>query len=100
MVKGKSILTATIIALSLSACGNVFNAKLEVGKKLRITEISFKSSYEQNDGLCYVYNSLVIETIYNSQIYYSINGNEIIVKITGDHNYTFYHYAVETWGII
>ena len=100
MVKRKSVLASVIIATSLSACGYSINTKLQVGKKLRITEISYKSSYEQNDNSCYIYNSQLTMTCDNSQVYYSSNGNEIIVNIKGDYNYTFYHYAIESWGVI
>lgn len=98
MVKGKSLLAGIIV---LTACsGNTINTRLKENKKLGIAEISFKSSYEQYNDSCYVYNVCMSRTLENSYIVYSVNGREITVEIKGNYHYVFYHYAVESWGII
>ena len=101
MVKTKSLLASIIVATTLTACGgNTLNSKLQDGHKLKVIEISYNSTYEQFENGCYVSNGITTTTFQNSRIFYTVNGREMTVSVKGDVNYTFYHYAVESWGII
>jgi len=81
----------------MMSCQDFDYKKLEVNQTLTVVD-THTNIYQQNANNCYINSSHLSQTI-NGQIYYSVNGNDIKVKITGDYEFTIYHLEVVSYCV-
>lgn len=99
MVNFKGLFTTTI--LMLSSCTSFYQNKLENEQRLCITSQGEHSYYIQHIDSCEIHNFAIIMNLINCYISYNETTNYgLVVKITGESTYTFYHYNIDSWCIL